>query len=140
MELIRKPPILLSNFEVLSTLKEIKKNSRSKDQRNLATVTYEAIRYLEETPCTDQQESYITNFLMAIKDKGLRLTKAEKLQIVNSRPKNPVELQLLIEESEERFSEESLNLILSIIDEHLPLESSKMEDENDADEDKNDTE
>lgn len=138
MEVIKKPPVLLSNMEVLSHLRETKKNSRHKDQRNLATVTYEAIKYLEETPCNVQRESNIASFLLAIKDKGLRLTKAEKLQIINSRPKNPVELQLLVEESEERFSEETLNLIQDIVNEHLPLDTTQMTDDHDPDEDEDD--
>ncbi|XP_074594959.1 RNA polymerase III subunit I [Brevipalpus obovatus] len=121
MEVIKKPRALLSNYEVLKALQEVKKNSRLKgDQKNLATVTYEAIKYLEETPCVHQSEDSVTNFLKAIKEKGFRLTKGEKLQIVNSRPSNLVELQLLIEENEERFSEEALNTILSIVQEHLP--------------------
>ncbi|XP_015795438.1 DNA-directed RNA polymerase III subunit RPC9 [Tetranychus urticae] len=120
MEIIKKPTILCSNYEVWNILKNVKDSKRLKDQKNLATVTYEAIKYLEETNCVYQSEETIRAFLLALKAKGIRLTKAEKLQLINNRPATLVELQLLIEENEERFSEEALNLILNLVQEYLP--------------------
>jgi len=58
--------------------------------------------------------------LVAVKEKGFRLTKSEKLEIINQRPNNIVELQLVIEESEERFSEEAMNQLLELIVAHVP--------------------
>jgi DNA-directed RNA polymerase III subunit RPC9 len=122
----------------------MKEENRLKDQKNLATVTYEAIKYLEELKCIHQKDDQIHNFLTIIKEKQLRLTKAEKLQIINTRPNNLIELQLLIEENEERFSEDALNLILDIVKTTLPINDSHndanqdMSDESNDDEEDND--
>ena len=96
MEVTNKHEKMLSNQEVLDLLKEMKENKNFKGLKNLATIGYETIKYLEETPAKHQDEKSITNFLQKIKEKEFRLTKAEKLQIVNHRPTNLVELQLLM--------------------------------------------
>ncbi|RWS04271.1 DNA-directed RNA polymerase III subunit RPC9-like isoform X2 [Dinothrombium tinctorium] len=122
---------LLSNFEVLSILREIKSKKRIKDQKNVATIAYETCKYLEETPCVRQSEQCIVNYLNAIKAKAFRLTKAEKLQILNQRPSTQLEIQLLIEECEERFSEQALNEMLAVVESTLPENGDKEQEDND---------
>ncbi|XP_035222413.1 DNA-directed RNA polymerase III subunit RPC9-like [Stegodyphus dumicola] len=46
--------------------------------------------------------------------------RGEKLQLLNLRPSSLVEIQLLIEESEERFTEDQMNEILAVVTETLP--------------------
>ncbi|EDV28560.1 uncharacterized protein TRIADDRAFT_51597 [Trichoplax adhaerens] len=99
---------LLSNYEVLAILKEKKKAIAEQTQyvpENLATVTYE-------------NEQIMKDFMLAISK--FKLTKAEKLMLLNQRPTSLVELHLIIEETEERFSEEESNELLQIIDDILP--------------------
>lgn len=48
---------------------------------------------MEETPCRCQSPESIHRFLDAVKD--FKLTKAEKLQLINLRPTTPVEMQLV---------------------------------------------
>lgn len=50
----------------------------------------------------------------------LKLTKAEKLQIVNLLPKTMVEFYLIVEECEDRFGEEQVQAILAKIDQLFP--------------------
>lgn len=127
MEVINKNGALLSNAEVYKLLKEIKEKEKLKYLKNLATVSYEAIKYLEESPAAHQNEESIRHYLETIKDHGFQLTKAEKLQILNQRPTTVVEFQLLIEECEERFSEEAINSILDIVQRTLPTHDPDLE-------------
>ena len=129
MEVINDRSAMLSNFEVLTLLKNIQdtqkgiKNTRK--QQNLATISYETTKYLEKTPCKDQTEEIISAFMKALEP--FKLTKAEKLQLLNQRPTSAVEIQLIIEESEERLSEEQVDELIDIICKSLPGEDPNLE-------------
>ena len=129
MEVINDRSAMLSNFEVLTLLKNIQdtqkgiKNTRK--QQNLATISYETTKYLEKTPCKDQTEEVISAFMKALEP--FKLTKAEKLQLLNQRPTSAVEIQLIIEESEERLSEEQVDELIDIICKSLPGEDPNLE-------------
>ncbi|CAI8002800.1 DNA-directed RNA polymerase III subunit RPC9, partial [Geodia barretti] len=77
--------------------------------------------------CLLKNPTCIENFLKAIAP--FNLTKAEKLQLVNLRPMSQVELQLIIEEIDERFSDNKIEEILGIVSSELPP-SSPPNDEN----------
>ena len=84
MNVLNERAAFLSNYEVYTFLKDIKegKNGQVKpgmDQKNLATVTYEMIKYLEESPCGKQTSGDVTGLLEKLK--SFKLTKAEKLQV-----------------------------------------------------------
>lgn len=51
------------------------------------------MKYLEKTACRNQNAEVIQGFLQAVKE--FKLTKAEKLQLINLRPTTPVEMQLV---------------------------------------------
>lgn len=119
MEITNSNSALLSNIEVLKILKENQENkARMKSNKNLATITYETIKYLQDSPACQIKPNQMVRFLNEIKDK-FRLTKFEKLQIINHRPQTIVELQLLIEENEERFSEDAMQQLLDLVKQHL---------------------
>ncbi|XP_018576159.1 DNA-directed RNA polymerase III subunit RPC9 [Anoplophora glabripennis] len=118
----------LSNFEVLKHLQKIK-DSKKKHKGQLATIVYETIRYLENTTCKDQTFENIQECL-----KGLtpyNLNKTEKLMIINSPPTTALEIQLVIEESEERLTEEQVDQILEVVTKCFPHTKKKTE-ENDV--------
>jgi hypothetical protein len=50
----------------------------------------------------------------------LGLTRAEVLQVVNLSPCSEVEVHLIVEECEERLSEEQVTQLLQIVAQHLP--------------------
>uniref|UniRef100_A0A1E1XR46 DNA-directed RNA polymerase III subunit RPC9 n=1 Tax=Amblyomma sculptum TaxID=1581419 RepID=A0A1E1XR46_AMBSC len=144
MKIIKESSAFLSNYEVLKLLKELqsdKKSSGSGKARtvpNLATVSYETITYLEQTACARQTDEHIEDFLQQISALPFKLTKIEKLQLINHRPTTAVEIQLLIEESEERLSEDDVQTILDLVERTLPP-AVEEEAENEADDAEDDS-
>ncbi|KAJ8975365.1 hypothetical protein NQ317_000295 [Molorchus minor] len=57
---------------------------KKKHKGQLATITYETIRYLENTPCNEQTPESIQQCLRALVP--YNLNKTEKLMIINSPP------------------------------------------------------
>lgn len=114
MEVLNASSALLSNYEVFDMLQNMKSNKKQKmTQNQLATITYQTIRYLEETPCKKQTPEKIRKYLEAVKP--FNLTKSEKLTLLNICPKTALEIQLIIEDSEERLSTEEVESLLEII-------------------------
>lgn len=118
MEVINENVASLSNSEVYQILE----NEKLIEHRvsNVATVAYETIKHLEKTPCKHQNNDVIQGFLRALEPYDF--TKAEKLQLLNLRPTSIVEIQLIIEELDERLkTEEELQKLVDLIEEKLPL-------------------
>jgi len=140
MEVINQRAALLSNYEVLTLLRElesdhlartktalrIKKEEEQSGMKihapqeeiceNLRTIEVEAIQYLsaDYQPTVSQSEAGIAQLTRSLS--AYELTKAEKLQIVNLAPTEPVELYVIVEELEERLGEQMddiLNLVKS---------------------------
>ncbi|PSN46686.1 DNA-directed RNA polymerase III subunit RPC9 [Blattella germanica] len=105
---------VLSNYEVLTLLQELRgQQKRSNTRSQLATITYETIKYLQDTPCSQQSPEIIRNFLKALEP--FKLTKAEKVMLLNNPPTTPLEIQLMVEESEERLTDEQVEALLQIV-------------------------
>lgn len=110
MQVIESCSAYLSNYEVLELLQNIECNEKS---NNLATITYLASKYLEDTQCMKQNPEKIRKFLEAIEP--FNLTKCEKLTLLNLCPTRPIEIQLIIEDSEDRLSEKDVEAVLQVI-------------------------
>ncbi|GAA6032497.1 hypothetical protein JCM8097_004787 [Rhodosporidiobolus ruineniae] len=147
METLNERAGFLCNHEVLSLLrsqrderthhiKRLNDKKRGKDRdgseftardeieriqpQDLHTVTFEALRYLEESvhPMRRQTTDSVSKLLDQLEE--LDLTKAERLQLVNLMPSNTVELHVCIEEISERFpTDEEQQHLLSLIKTHL---------------------
>ena len=125
---------LLSNYETYLIVKQIHEsnnereaNKRGKKGQNrtlehcnfgLNTVTYETLKYLEQTACVEQNADIMAQLYNEVQKFDLR--KHEILQILNLRPTTPVELQLIIEDSETRLTEAQSNELIDLIRTKLP--------------------
>ncbi|CAG9535986.1 unnamed protein product [Cercopithifilaria johnstoni] len=121
MEVLDPRHSVITNAEVLRLLQGRRKqqNELSKDQRSkiLGTVIYETSKYLQETPAVTQSNVEIEKFIRAVA--SFKLTAVEILQLINLRPVTAVEVQLIVEECEERLNEEQVDSLLAIIQENL---------------------
>lgn len=124
----------LSNYEVYKHMKDIKESGQAipiewkmarhpdsqipKPNSHLPTLIYEALQYFSTTPCTTQSKEVIYEFVKKLEP--FKLTKPEKLCILNTRPSKPLDIQAIVEESEERLTEEQVDEILNIVEEILP--------------------
>ncbi|CAO3658628.1 unnamed protein product [Rhizopus stolonifer] len=103
---------LITNYEVLQLLeesqvmqKQIQKDDPSVEYpESLRTVQFELTEYLKQTPVSTQAPEQIADFMKAMS--VYDLTKAEKLQLLNLRPKSAVEIYLVIEEYDDEVMEE----------------------------------
>ncbi|EMP41085.1 DNA-directed RNA polymerase III subunit RPC9 [Chelonia mydas] len=101
-----KPVIAVKVFQLLTDLKQQRKDSgkhkQSSGQQNLNTIMYEEGQISgDRTP-------------------PVPLQGAEKLQLLNHRPMTAVEIQLMVEESEERLTEEQIESLLQTLSSILP--------------------
>eukprot|EP01147_Barroeca_monosierra_P006459 gene6459-9337_t len=129
---------LVCNYEVLQLTKETyetakKRKDVSRSQEMLRTITYEVTEYLSKTSCASLSSQNINHFLEVMKTS--RLTKGEKLQILNICPRHDVGLNLIVEHCPQRFSDEQqTNLTQTIVQTlDLPVDS----DDDDDDDDRN---
>ncbi|KAF8950912.1 hypothetical protein CPC16_011508 [Podila verticillata] len=141
MEILKADAAMLSNYEVLTLLNEQKAQRLANEvagtrevAENLRTVEFEVQKHLNNSPCSTQSPEQIAAFKKAFK--GYELMKVELLQILNLRPRTPVELLLVIEEFEERFALDDCEAMLAIIAETLPRDDDNaMEEDGELPED-----
>ena len=120
MEVIKSRSQMLTNWEVLELLREVQGEERKRKKeraKNVATILHETSAYLEKT----KWGTGTPPISRLVEDlRPFRLTEAETLQILNSPPRTPVEVQLMVEECEERLSEEDVNALIQLLLTLLP--------------------
>ncbi|XP_067641982.1 DNA-directed RNA polymerase III subunit RPC9 [Eurosta solidaginis] len=120
MEIVNPCFSVISNYEVMESLKTLKDTKKKYGLRNLATITYESLQYLEDSQCKHQSREAILAFLAEVRQLTCKLTTTECLMMVNDPPMSALHIQLLIEDSEERLSEEQVSELLQIVARHFP--------------------
>jgi len=68
---------------------------------------------------TDLTPERVDSFQKRLEENNLELSDREKLHLINLCPTTLVEIQVLIDDSEERFSEDQFNLLLDIVQSEL---------------------
>jgi len=89
------------------------------------------LSYLEKTPSSLQSSEVISEFLAKCEERKneFNLTQPEIIQVVNLRPATAPELQVLIQDSEERFTIEQMDELLEFINQNLPSNNIQNTDE-----------
>ncbi|KAI3652431.1 hypothetical protein MP228_002756 [Amoeboaphelidium protococcarum] len=111
MKVLENQDALLSNYEVDKILSERqadrksgnKKKPGAKQQSNVATIEFETMKYMKDSGVNKLNDGDIMHFLQQTRD--LKLTKLEKLQILNLRPQSLVDLYIIVEHLESRFND-----------------------------------
>jgi hypothetical protein len=117
---------LLTDVEVFLHLNALSSRKIAEDSENLQTIILEVQAYLRDRPAgntqTPQSIERMTGFLKELHEYGISLEKAEKLQIINSAPSSIPVLYTLVEECEERLSEEKMSQLVSLSQRYLGYE------------------
>ncbi|KAK0626260.1 RNA polymerase Rpb4-domain-containing protein [Immersiella caudata] len=132
MKILESQNGLLSNYEVYQHIVETQKRNKSYKRRvpgNLATLMTEVLTYLREKPgpLEKQEETgayspaAISNLLENIQQESFQseLAKGEFLSILNLRPDSTAILSVIVEDMEERFTEDEQNRLVQIIGDTL---------------------
>ncbi|RVD89985.1 uncharacterized protein DFL_000969 [Arthrobotrys flagrans] len=125
MKILEPCEAMLSNYEVLAHIQEIKQRYRDQVAEqgpatamkpgNLETVMKEIIDYLSTTAATAQTPEGAVKLVEELARSPLQFEKIEVLMMLNHLPKNETELDVLIEELESRLSEEQIAEVLDTI-------------------------
>lgn len=145
MKILNERESFLSNFEVSEHLKGLKKRynwtfSPEEEEKgkkfkkrftecglNLEVITRDALQYLNNSPAAIENKQGFIDLMTFLNN--FDLMKVEKLQIVNSLPRSMVILYSLVEECDQRFSEDQCQQILDKIQELFPVEEEEEEEE-----------
>lgn len=73
----------------------------------------QTIRYLEDGPAKTQTHANISAFIVAVRP--FNLTRHESLMMVNDPPSSALHIQLQVEDSEERLSEDQVKQLLDAV-------------------------
>lgn len=113
-----------------SSWEEMKKG---KGLKNLATISYETLQYLTECPAPIKTQTVDKIVEYRTEMKNFKLTDNEIFMMVNDPPTSLLHIQLLVEDSEERLTEDQITEILQFTERFL-LPSAADEESSDLNE------
>lgn len=117
MEIIKANAGVLTNYEVMQELKKHRGGRKAHGLRNLATITYETLQFLESTPSAHQNGENILEFYRALKK--YNLSKEEILMMVNDPPTAVIHVNVIVQYTEDRLTEENIEEILQLSKKYL---------------------
>lgn len=101
--------------------------------KNLATISYETLQYLTECPAPIKTQTVDKIVEYRTEMKNFKLTDNEIFMMVNDPPTSLLHIQLLVEDSEERLTEDQITEILQFTERFL-LPSAADEESSDLNE------
>ncbi|XP_024533771.1 DNA-directed RNA polymerase III subunit RPC9-like [Selaginella moellendorffii] len=119
MKIIEAHTGILSNLEVLDLLRK-----RGADQGfagAVSTVTQSELKvydYLIHTPAATQSRESLAK--LSKEPLAARLLRPERLQVANLRPASAVEVHLIVEDIQNRFTDEEVEELVSRVNQVLP--------------------
>ncbi|KAI6092896.1 RNA polymerase II [Hypoxylon rubiginosum] len=139
MKILEAQSAVLTNVEVYTFLNDQEKQYQKQDRKgpaNLETLRKEVLEYFAEPPgpLSQKPQPFDAAAIPVLfkKLRGYQISKGEFIMLFNVRPANVAVLNTVIEDMEERFSEENQEEILNIIAETLgqfpPKEDNDEED------------
>eukprot|EP01041_Mallomonas_annulata_P003087 gene3087-6057_t len=119
MEIVSHNDGLLTNVEVLDHLQNTKNAQKSHvfhaDLHNREIIEAQVVKYSRQTSRRNTTTSaQQLCFAKELKKLNIDLTEAEILQVLNECPQHAVEIHLIIEECEDRFTEEQVESMLAV--------------------------
>lgn len=106
---------MLTNSEVMTILQSSwEEKKKGKGLKNLATICYETLQYLTECPAPIKFQTNLKIIEYRNEMRKFKLTENEIFTMVNDPPTSLLHIQLLIEDSEERLTEDQVTEILQI--------------------------
>lgn len=106
---------------------------KGKGLKNLATISYETLQYLTECPAPIKTQTVDKIVEYRTEMKNFKLTDNEIFMMVNDPPTSLLHIQLLVEDSEERLTEDQITEILQFTERFL-LPSAADEESSDLNE------
>ncbi|KZT55245.1 hypothetical protein CALCODRAFT_484908 [Calocera cornea HHB12733] len=133
MEVVNARTAFLSNYEVLSLVQELDSDALAQGTYGDMPANQRAIQndlrtYLtsKHVDACDQTAGSVQHLARGLAGFGLRLTRTEKLQICNQMPTELVVLYTIIENFEDRLSDESASQILALVRESQAQAASEL--------------
>eukprot|EP00743_Colponemidia_sp_Colp-15_P012243 GILK01013869.1.p1 GENE.GILK01013869.1~~GILK01013869.1.p1 ORF type:complete len:153 (-),score=23.76 GILK01013869.1:101-559(-) len=130
---------LVTNYEVLQTIvraqalrakKALDKPSKApilSDQRTaeLNVFSTKVIEYMQHSPASVETRGSIEKATAAL-DSQFKLTRLERLQIINLRPDKPVEVHMIVEECPERMTSQQVDDLIQCVTSVLPAPAPRL--------------
>ena len=84
----------------------------------ILTLFLQTVKYLEGMACSRLTEESLTAFMTDIEP--FKLTKQDKIHLLNLRPTTAVEIQLMVQDSEGRLTDEQVEQLIEVVAKHIP--------------------
>lgn len=105
-------------YTIVQKRRENKLNKKGVDYAGRNWIDHKVVQYCEKTNQTSTAEAE-QKCLKELQDLKFYLSKEELVQILNLKPKQHVDIYLIVEDCSDRFTDEQLDQMLQIVNETI---------------------